>query len=63
VNVHPSTIIRVLKKEGVRPRRAARKLFLSDRHAQMRLAFADRFGDRDREWWPDVIFSDEKSFG
>ena len=62
VNVHQSTITRVLKKEGVRPRRAARKLSLSDRHAEMRLAFADRFGDRDREWWRDAIFSDEKSF-
>ncbi len=61
MNVHLSTIIRVLKKEGVRPRRAARKLFLSDRHAEMRLAFAERFGDRDREWWRDVIFRMKKA--
>jgi len=63
VNVHPSTIIRALKKEGIHPRRAARKLLLSPRHAEMRLDFANRFGNRDREWWRDVIFSDEKSFG
>jgi hypothetical protein len=62
VNVHKSTIIRVLKKEGVHPRRDARKLFLSDRQPEMRLAFADRFGDQDGEWWRGVFLSDEKKF-
>ena len=40
LDVSPSTIIRVLKRSGLNPRRAARKLFLTQAHANLRLEFA-----------------------
>jgi len=55
--------MRVLKKRGIFPRRAARKLFLSTAHANLRLEFALTFAERPAEFWEHVVFSDEKTFG
>jgi hypothetical protein len=38
------------------------RCFLAFDKPKMRLAFSQRFGDRDQDWWRDVIFSDEKTF-
>jgi hypothetical protein len=43
IDVSPSTIIRVLKRRGLNPRRAAHKLFLTPVHANLRLEFAFHF--------------------
>jgi hypothetical protein len=43
IDVSPSTIIRVLKRKGLNPRRAARKLFLTPAHANLHLEFASDF--------------------
>jgi Transposase len=61
--VAPNTVIRVLKKQGIHPRRAVRKLFLTEAHANLRVEFAISFGIHEEDWWENVIFSDEKSFG
>ena len=55
--------MRVLKKRGIHPRRAARKLFLSDAHANLRLEFALTFINMTEEFWENVVFCDEKTFG
>ena len=54
--------MRVLKKRGIHPRRAARKLFLSDAHANLRLEFALTFVNMTEEFWENVVFCDEKTF-
>ena len=63
INASTSTILRVLKKRKIHARRAAQKLFLSPAHAEQRMIFATNFVNRPEEWWQDVIFCDEKSFG
>jgi hypothetical protein len=63
LNVGPLTIMRVLKKRGIHPRRAARKLFLSAAHANLRLEFALTFANSPAEFWENAVFSDEKTFG
>jgi hypothetical protein len=61
--VSPNTIISVLKKRNIHPRRAARKLFLTPQHANLRLEFAFHFANAPEAYWENAIFTDEKTFG
>lgn len=63
VQIGRHSIIRRLEKAGYKPRRAARKFFLTGIHAEKRLTFALEYQDKNQEWWRSVIFSDEKTFG
>jgi len=63
VNVSTSTIVRRLKAVGLRPRVAAKKVDITELHAQQRLIFAlDHVADP-VEAWDVTIISDEKIFG
>ena len=63
VNVSPITIGRRLKAHGIRARVAAKKVDITELHAQQRLLFAlDHVGDP-IEAWDATIISDEKVFG
>ena len=65
VNVSPITIGRRLKAHGIRIRArvAAKKVDITELHAQQRLLFAlDHVGDP-IEAWDATIISDEKVFG
>jgi hypothetical protein len=63
VDVNPNTIIRILKRKGINPRRAARKLFLTAAQANLRLEFAFHFMNETEAFWQNAIFTDEKTFG
>ena len=63
VNVSTSTIVRRLKAVGLRPRVAAKKVDITELHAQQRLIFAlDHVADP-VEALDVTIISDEKIFG
>jgi hypothetical protein len=53
----------MLKKTNIHPRRAARKLFLTPAHANLRSEFAFHFMNNTEACWENVIFCDEKTFG
>jgi hypothetical protein len=52
-----------MKEINLYPRRAARKVFLTERHAAGRLEFALAYRNYPAEWWQNVIYGDEKTFG
>ena len=58
LNGSDSTFARRLRENGIRARRPARKVRLTQHNKAERLAFAER--NRDRDWFP-VMFSDETS--
>ena len=62
MHVSRFTLSRVLEKFGFHARVAARKLCITPRQAEQRYQFAGADGDKDEEWWSNVIFCDEKSF-
>lgn len=58
-----NTIIRRLRVRGLLPCRAVRKPNLPDRNVQERLNFSRLYAEKGPEFWRNVIFSDEKTFG
>jgi transposase len=63
VNVSIQTVIRRMKEINLRPRRAVREFFLTEAHAAHRLEFALAYRNYPADWWRNVIYSDEKTFG
>ena len=64
LDVHPTTITRQLKKQGIRARRAARKLALNDNHIHLRFVFSELYDNLDDQYWTDAtLISDETSVG
>lgn len=62
VQVHKSTILRVISDDGkLKRRKVKRKPILSKLHKTNRLIFSGKYSDLDEEWG-NVIFSDEKRF-
>lgn len=55
--------MRRLKKNGIHPRRVARKLFLTGLQKEKRLIFALAYRNKGEDFWRFVIFLDEKTFG
>jgi len=55
------TIRQFLAKEGIHHKWAMRRPFITQEHADARLEFARRWGDKPAEFWDDWIFSDETS--
>ena len=62
-NASKWTISRRLKERGIAARVAAKKDFLKPQHLESRLNFAQQYADFPVQWWNDVIFSDETTFG
>ena len=62
LNISRSTLSRALKQQGIYARVAARKLFINPRQAEQRFQFSAEYGDKDKDWWSNVIFFDEKTF-
>lgn len=62
-HVHPSTIIRTLKRNGRRCRIAARQTKLTEEHKINRLAFCETMlEDWDENQLNTIVFTDEKTF-
>ncbi len=62
MDVNPNTIICILKRKGINPRRAARKLFLTAARANFRLEFAFHFINETEAFWHNAIFTEKKTF-
>lgn len=60
--VHPSTIRRILRREGLHGRIARKKPFINDRNRKRRLQFAREYVLKEDMWWEDCLFSDESKF-
>ena len=58
-SVHPNTIRRVLKRNGLHGRAKVKKPLLSAKHVRDRLSFARKYADWTVEDWKQVIWSDE----
>ncbi|KAJ8912076.1 hypothetical protein NQ315_000582 [Exocentrus adspersus] len=56
------TAQRRLKQSGLKNCAAARKVFLSKEHKQIRVQFANEMLSREHAFWNNVLFSDEKMF-
>ena len=56
------TAARILKREGLNRRRAAKKRFLTEAHRQARLQWCNARRHMHPQDWHDYIFSDEKTF-
>ncbi|KAJ8915922.1 hypothetical protein NQ315_015537 [Exocentrus adspersus] len=56
------TAQRRLKQSGLKNCAAARKVFLSNEHKQVRVQFANEMLNREPAFWNNVVFSDEKTF-
>ncbi|KAJ8912697.1 hypothetical protein NQ315_012251 [Exocentrus adspersus] len=56
------TAQRRLKQSGLKNCAAARKVFLSNEHKQIRVQFANEMLNREHAFWNNVVFSDEKTF-
>jgi Cft2 family RNA processing exonuclease len=52
-----------MKEINLRPRRAVREFFLTEAHAAHRLEFSLAYRNYPADWWRNVIYSDEKTFG
>ena len=63
VDVSKQIIIRRMKTINLHSRRAVRKFFNSEIHAEDRLKFANLFSPHPAPWWRPVIFCDEKTCG
>lgn len=64
LNVSNNTIRRRLKERGIKAYIAAKKDFLTARHREIRLNFANELlENRTIEYWESLWYSDEKSFG
>lgn len=57
------TVRRRLSKRGLNARVAAQKEFLNENHMARRLKFATDYVDKPVEFWDNLVFTDEKTFG
>ena len=56
------TVRERLHSNGIHHRSPAIKDFLTDKHKQSRLQFAQQYLDKDMDFWSRVIYTDEKTF-
>lgn len=61
-DVHPKTIRRTLHRAGYSARVARRKPHISEINKKKRIEFAKNFGNKPKEFWNNVLFSDESKF-
>lgn len=62
LDVSVQTVRRRLHAEGIHHRTPATKQFLTARHREGRLRFAEAHVQEDLDYWAHVIFTDEKTF-
>lgn len=60
--VSASTVRNILHGAGFHGRVARKKFFVSERNRKKRLLFAERYKDKDSEFWRRVIFADESEY-